>query len=202
MARFPIRAPNESLWTIKQRRTAHVNIKKTSQNTVIQSLPSREAILFAKINHAPNLSLFLSLCSVVESTKLDVNWRALVSNKTPKPGWYRAYCRSHSVWNWPVWVPVCPSVLVSVYICLRKPNIYKGLLWNQKVWKHLQPLQGSKGKLLTAPVLKLKHMQTRVVPHLHFLLLFYQAPLSVYFKETWTATDQSCLETQCTSRWR
>lgn len=54
---------------------------------------------------------------MVGSTELDVNWRALVSNKIAKPGWYRAYCRSHPVWDWPVWVSICPSCPMSVYIC-------------------------------------------------------------------------------------
>lgn len=76
-------------------------------------------------------TLSLSLRSVVGSTEPDVNWRALKSNKTAKPGWYRAYCRSHPVWSW----PVCLSFLASVYICLGKPDIYKGLLWNRKSTK-------------------------------------------------------------------
>lgn len=36
----------------------------------------------------------LSCCPVVGSTELHANLRALTSNKTAKPGWYRAYCRS------------------------------------------------------------------------------------------------------------
>lgn len=128
----------------------------------------------------------LSLPSVVGSTQLDVNWRALVSNKTAKPGWYRAYCRSHPVWNWPVWL--------SVYICLTEPDIYKGLLWNQKVRKHLQPWQGSEDKHITAPACRLQRMQTRRILHLHLLLLSYQAPLPVCFKKT---MDQSYWEAVC-----
>lgn len=37
-----------------------------------------------------------------------------LSNKTAKPGWYRAYRRTHPVWNWLVWVPVCPSLCLSI----------------------------------------------------------------------------------------
>ena len=90
--------------------------------------------------------------SVAGSGELDVNWRALVSNKTAKPGWYGAYCRSHAVWGRPVWEPVRLSVPASVCVSPSEPDIYQSLLWNQqkKVGQHLQPWQGSKGKRMTS----------------------------------------------------
>lgn len=87
--------------------------------------------------------------SVVTSLESAVNWRALVSNKVAKPGWYRAYCRSR-IWNWPVWTPLTANLSVLSYVCLhlaqKARHLEKVSYEIKKAQKHLQSWQDSEDK--------------------------------------------------------
>lgn len=70
----------------------------------------------------------LSRWPVVRSTELHANLRALTSNKTAKPGWYRAYCRSLTDLSVPSNVCQQPSESQQLDFCNHKNNF-------RRTWK-------------------------------------------------------------------